>query len=90
MAISVFLARLLAALQGDDEASGGRALDAIDVRSEAEVTADEEDEEDADLQYEDDDAAFASEVQHVGIGRGFETAKGSSHDMGDQWSKIKE
>ena len=86
LSISVLLTRLLFALQGDDEASGGRALDAQDALS---SVADGED-DDEDMVEEDEEMMFESQTGAVGPGRGFEVAKGSSHDMGEQWGKIKE
>lgn len=92
LAISVLLTCLLCALQGDDEARGGQALDAeVDCARSSEGDDDASDGDDVGF-ADDIDEAFGSQVQiqSVSPGRGFETAKGSSHDIGQQWSKVKE
>ena len=79
--VSQLLSRILCALQGDDEASGGRPMRAESVADEEEMSDDEdEDHVGGDLGSEE----FESHGQTARIGRGFETAKGSSHDMGQQ------
>lgn len=72
---------LLAALQGDDEANGGKCETSQGPRSEA----DEEDDE----YIADMDGFDGPESLEAAPGRGFETAKGSSNDIGN-WTRVKE
>jgi hypothetical protein len=56
----------------------------------ASSVADEEEEEECEAVYDEDDMLFDSQPGAQGPGRGFETAQGSLHDMGQQWGRVKE
>ncbi|KAL7422062.1 hypothetical protein Q5752_003837 [Cryptotrichosporon argae] len=66
MRLAALVQRFISAVQGDDDASGGRARD-----------EDGTDDEDEDFDFGGD-----------GIGRGFETAKGSQADFGTEWGRL--